>query len=351
MTIRIFDNRIDFDNYTLVITPKGLSVNVINSNTTATFVSSFDFNNANFQGRVSGYTSGGLTTAPSISNVIDKFRFAIVNNSFDVGDLTVSRYLCSGQSSDVSGYTSGGYSPPATPVNTIDKFLFAQNSNATDVGDLNVVRFGTAGQSSNTSGYASGGFGASPFTAVNTIYKFPFAIDLNSSSVGTLSQSRAYLSGQSSLTHGYNSGGRTTTGSPTSVNTIDKFPFASDGTATDVGDLTSVLALTGSASSTAHGYTMGGFQVAATTATIDRFSFVTNQNSTTVGSLTAGRYGSSGHSSETNGFVSGGFTSPPQTAINVIETFPFDVGSLISTFAWDIGDLTVSRGYAAGTQD
>ena len=350
MTIRIFDNRIDFGNYSLIATAKGISVNVSNSNTTAAFVSSFDFTNSPFQGTNSGYTSGGFSS-PTIFNTIDKFRFAINNNSLDVGDLTQARYLAAGQSSSVSGYTSGGYAPPATPVNIIDKFGFAQNSNATDVGDLNAVRFGSAGQSSNTSGYTSGGFGAPPFTSVNTVYKFPFAIDLNSSSVGTLTQSRTYFSSQSSSTHGYSSGGRTTTSSPTNVNTIDKFPFASDGTATDVGDLTSVLALTGSASSTAHGYTMGGGQVAAIVATVDRFSFITNQNSTSVSSLTFGRYGSSGHSSETNGFVTGGFTAPPQTAQNTIERFPFDVGVIISSFAFDVGDLTVSRGYTAGTQD
>lgn len=347
MTIRIFDNRIDFSNYSLIVTAKGISVNVTNSNVTGAFVSSFDYTNSPFQGTISGYTSGGLAS-PTVFNVIDKFRFATNNNSLDVGDLTQARYLAAGQSSSVSGYTSGGYTPP---TNIIDKFPFAQNSNATDVGDLNAVRFGAAGQSSNTSGYTSGGFGAPPFTAVNTVYKFPFAIDLNSSSVGTLSQSRAYTSGQSSSTHGYTAGGTTATTGPAQVNTIDKFPFASDGTATDVGDLTSALAHVASISSTNNGYAVGGGWTSTPIATVQRFSFITNQNSTAISSLTFGRYGSSGHSSETNGFVSGGFTAPPQTAQNSIERFPLDVGVIISSFAFDVGDLTVSRGYTAGTQD
>jgi hypothetical protein len=42
------------------------------------------------------------------------------------------------------------------------------------------------------------------------------------------------VAGQSSTSSGYTSGGA----SPTLVNTIDKFPFAADGNATDVGDLT-----------------------------------------------------------------------------------------------------------------
>ena len=51
--------------------------------------------------------------------------------------------------------------------------------------------------------------------------------------MGDLSVARRAAAGQSSTTSGYTSGG----GLPV-VNTIDKFPFASDANATDVGDLT-----------------------------------------------------------------------------------------------------------------
>lgn len=347
MTIRIFDNRIDFDRYSLVITPKGLTVNKVNSNTPAFFIAtSFEYNNSPFQGTVAGYTSGGWTPA---YNVIDKFRFAIVNNATDVGDLTQARLLTSGQSSSISGYTSGGYAPPATRINIIDKFPFAQNNNATDVGDLTAARYTNEGNSSNTSGYVAGGLTAS--SMVTTIDKFPFANDINGSAVGNLSQARVYGSAQSSSIHGYVSGGSTGATVPTQVNTIDRFPFAADGTASDVGDLTAARALIAGVSSTTHGYSIGGGWVSTPVATIERFSFITNQNATAVGSLTFGRYGSSGQSGVAQGFVSGGFTQPPQTAQNSIERFPFDIGSTITYFAVDVGDLTVARGYAAGTQD
>ena len=68
----------------------------------------------------------------------------------------------------------------------------------------------------------------------NVIDKFPFATDANATDVGDLTQSREFVAGQSSTQSGYSSGGRT----PTFLNTIDKFPFATDGNATDVGDLT-----------------------------------------------------------------------------------------------------------------
>ena len=64
--------------------------------------------------------------------------------------------------------------------------------------------------------------------------KFPFTSDGDATDVGDLSfGNRHQTVGQSSATHGYNTGG--TDGS----NIIDKFPFTSSfTTATDVGDLT-----------------------------------------------------------------------------------------------------------------
>ena len=83
-----------------------------------------------------------------------------------------------------------------------------------------------------TSGYTSGG-STGPETT-NTIDKFPFASDANATDVGDLTVAKQGAAGQSSTASGYTSGG----GTPTFVNTIDKFPFASDANATDVGDLT-----------------------------------------------------------------------------------------------------------------
>jgi hypothetical protein len=205
-------------------------------------------------GDVSGYTSGGTTSPPTArSNVIDKFPFAADANATDVGDLTLARAQSAGHSSTVSGYTSGGWrapTPPSIPnnyTNVIDKFPFASNANATDVGDLtgtNSLRVACTGQSSSVSGYTSGGYNRrdpqvpaplSPITGTTIIQKFPFAIDLNATDVGNLSIFRAFSAGQSSTVSGYTSGG-------VSVSTvIDKFPFATDASATDVGDLTAYM--------------------------------------------------------------------------------------------------------------
>lgn len=83
------------------------------------------------------------------------------------------------------------------------------------------------------SGYISAG--QTPVLIDNTIDKFPFAADANATDVGNLSQTRSSIVGQSSAVSGYNTGG---TISGTGQNTIDKFPFSTDTNATDVGDLT-----------------------------------------------------------------------------------------------------------------
>jgi hypothetical protein len=290
-----------------------------------------------FQGTVAGYASGGVG---SIENEIDKFPFATNSNASDVGDLTVGRSYVAGQSSKVSGYTSGGKSAGApSPLQRfiIDKFPFAADGNATDVGDLTVGRYGVAGQSSTISGYTSGGF--SPY--FNTIDKFTFAINSNASDVGDLTVGRYGVAGQSSTESGYTSGG----GSGSVLNVIDKFPFATDSNATDVGDLTvGRYQSTAGQSSTVSGYTSAGY-VSLPTLTyynvIDKFPFASNANATDVGDLTVARQRPAGQSSTVSGYASGG--SPGG---NVIDKFSFATDGN----ATNVGNLTVSRYSAAGQQ-
>jgi hypothetical protein len=85
-----------------------------------------------------------------------------------------------------------------TIVNTIDRFPFAADANATDVGDLTIVTLSPAGQQSTASGYVSGGIltQTPSFTYTNVINKFPFAADGNASDVGDLTVARGYSAGQ-----------------------------------------------------------------------------------------------------------------------------------------------------------
>jgi hypothetical protein len=82
------------------------------------------------------------------------------------------------------------------------------------------------------SGYTTGGYFVP--TNSNVIDKFPFATDANATDVGDLTLTRQQVSGQSSTVSGYTAGGQLS-GVP--QNPIDKFPFATNANATDVGDL------------------------------------------------------------------------------------------------------------------
>jgi hypothetical protein len=291
-----------------------------------------------FQGTISGYTSGGRLPADVSLNTIDKFPFAADGNATDVGDLTLITRDTAGQSSTTHGYTSGGYNG-TTGYDVIAKFSFVADANATDVGNLTQGRYVATGQSSSESGYTSGGL-----ANIDIIDKFPFVADTNATDVGNLTVGRKALSGQNSKTHGYNSGGLT--GNPTvnggMENTIDKFPFATDGNATDVGDLTIYTGALAGQSSTTHGYTAGGYNAVNV---IQKFTFATDGNSTDVGDLTQARVASAGQSSTDSGYTSGGRYAPT-TLFNTIDKFPFsnDVN------ATDVGDLTIARYSVSGQQ-
>jgi len=294
-----------------------------------------------FQGTISGYASGGIAP-PVFLNTIDKFPFVSDASATDVGDLSQFRFNAAGQSSSVSGYSSGGYAPPDSDV--IDKFPFAVDSNATDVGNLTVARNAPAGQSSIISGYSTGGFLAVSDTFFTVIDKFPFATDTNATDVGDLSLIRANATGQSSTVSGYTSGGLSQpppTGALT--DTIDKFPFAVDTNATDVGNLTQARRLVSGQSSTVNGYTSGGYTPPTQSNIIDKFPFATDTNATDVGDLTQNRRSSAGQSSTVFGYASGGYAP---TNVNTVDKFPFATDAN----ATDVGDLTQARTGPTGQQ-
>ena len=164
-----------------------------------------------------------------------------------------------------AGFQTPGASYPQYQMNVIDKFPEASGGNATDVGDTTLPVAQHAGHSSETHAYTSGGYENAPTPTFspngpfsNKVQKWPFASDGNATDVGDLTVARAWLAGTSSGDNGYAMGGRdpsSPTGGPSgSTNVIDKFAFASDGNATDVGDLIASLQQNGGISSRTHGY-------------------------------------------------------------------------------------------------
>lgn len=280
-----------------------------------------------------GYSMGGRTPAGN-ANMIQKYSYTSDGNATDVGDLPRNTQQTRGASSATNGYTMGGYTPSVgDEITDISKFAFTSDGNASDVSDLALKIRMQAPASSTTNGYSAGGYSSvtfPPSIADRTmIQKFEFATDSDASDIGDLTVSRFNMAGSQSSTHGYAAGGDT---NPGETNVIDKYPFASDGNATDVGDLSTSNARTTGTFSNTHGYANGG--VGPLKTYIEKWSFASDGNSTKSADLFDGTEGGSGSSSKTYGYVAGG----EQADYKTIQKYPFasdddstDVGDLIGT--------------------
>ena len=294
------------------------------------------------QGTQHGYQAGGYTG--SDSNVIDKFSFTSDADSTDHSDMVSARHAMVGSQDITHGYISGGNGNS----NIIERIPFATTTNSVSVGTLTAGKSSLAGHSSFTHGYVSGGFGAAQGdNGINVIEKYAFASSGNGSDIANLTNSRLSNSGVMSLTHGYSSGGRATA-SITRNNIIDRFPFASDSDATDVGDLEAIgsnFGFNGQHSLT-HGYCTGGEHIVGNASNpangtrIQKFSFAASANATNVGTLPVAISATTGCSSTTHGYAAGG----GEGTFNQIQKFSLSSDGN----ATDIANITVSRGNSAG---
>lgn len=293
-----------------------------------------------FQGLNYGYTSGGYgppfnPTSAAYRSRIDRYPYATAANATNLGNLWYVAANAAGHSSLQNGYTSGGFYAYVTYSpsyfywrNYIQKWPFSATitySEAQDIGDITVARNFVAGHSSKTYAYSSGGYSSpyppgTQYTRWNVIDRFPFASDTNASDVGDLALARQQAAGQSGPAYGYTSGGETSPG--VARNEIDRFPFASNSNATDVGDLTVSRRYVTGQSSSSYGYTSGGYTTGPTNV-IDRFPIAAGSNATDVGDLGVSRYGATGSSSTSYGYSAGGYSTG---YTNYIDRFPIASG-------------------------
>lgn len=301
-----------------------------------------------------GYAAGGIASipAPAQSGTIEKFPFAVDANAVDVGDLSQQVRGAAGISSSTNGHVVGGQL--ATPiliqisVGRIDRFPFAVDTGATYIGELVTKRIFPSGQQSSSHGYASGGqqnIPPTPAFLVNVIEKFPFsAVDyVIATDVGDLTQARFGASGISSSTNGY-----ATAGGPPNVTRIDKFPFSADTNSTYIADITQARRVAAGSFSTTHGYTSGGGDPLGPvffSDVIDRFPFAIDENALDVGDLSVARRTVNGVSSSTHGYSIGG-ASNGVPHVNIIDKFLFAA----TANATDVGDLTQARIDPSGNQ-
>ena len=285
-----------------------------------------------FQGAQYGYCAGGYNLQSGAhADEIQKYSYASDANGTDVGDTLLEQHYRCGATGTTHGYTMGGESPSN---GRIEKWSYASDADSTEVG----VIFGpaTSGTSSSaTDGYI---FCASGNNSSQVISRTATATDGNAIDwADCANPASSNTTGCSSETYGYR-----LNGGPS--NDIEKYPFASQTNATNVGDLTLSRAGAGSFSSTSYGFCVGqtpntGEQMDR----IDRFSFASDGNATDFSDLNFRPDGPHGNSSTTHGYIAGGSLSGPYTD-NISKIAYSSTGT-----ATDVGNLYHAVGYTGGT--
>jgi len=259
------------------------------------------------------------------------------------GTGNIAPYYYGGES---YGYSCGGYPYMAT----IDKYSLASDGAGVYAGfglTAQNLYFGPQQVQSNTHGYICGGYDPSR-GYLSGIEKFSFSVDATATIIGNLTQAKNGTSGCNSDTYGYRNGGGPAT------NVIDRFPFASDTNAVDVGDL---LGNMSHGASSTEGSTYGyitGMSSGVPSSTVTKYAFSSSSNAVdTTQDLTQGRNAGGAGSSATHGYVSGG---PETSSTNIIDRYQFsssaaatDVGDLAATMAYAASSSSLTSGYNSGS--
>jgi hypothetical protein len=231
-----------------------------------------------------GWYLGGSSSPGIVTSTIE--GWALADGAWTAGgaNLSIARDRLAGVSAQHDGYAVGGYNPTYTARVNKEKFPFANMTPVTNAA-LGVLSRGSVGHSTSSYGFFSSGDDAG-----NVVYKFPFAVDADAATtVGTLGKILSGITGVSGSTHGYTAGGYSPTGTPNAV--IYKFSFSSDADATSVGNLSAARFAAPGFSSTTHGHLAGGASspyLAVSPTNVQKFPFASDGNATDVGYLVLG---------------------------------------------------------------
>jgi hypothetical protein len=205
-------------------------------------------------------------------------------------------------------------------------------------------------------GYAVGGDGqpGTDGNDIDTIQKWSFTSDESATDVGELSQASNGLSSQSSKEYGF-AHGVTPSPHPTLLRAT-RWSFSSDSPSQNVGGIFPNQNNSGAAgiSNQTFGYVIGGGPNSTATHSMYKYPFSSEvgatDSATSVGRLddtpspTSPRTRLAGHSATTHGYISGGRHGTPAVTFDVLGKFPFSS----DTDTVNIGSLTATRNYNAG---
>ena len=258
---------------------------------------------------------GGRSGSPTKINTISYIEIQSTGFSNDFGDLTESVIIAGCCASSTRGVRGGGYNTP-TNSNVIDYVTIATTSNATNFGDLTIARHWVMGGGSQTRGIFGGGnMGASPNPNSNTIDYITIASEGDASDFGDLINSYTPTIGSgnaaASPTRLLFAGGSQDTPAPQTVqNAIQYVTIASTGDATDFGDLTDNKVRFGVCSSSTRAlYGGAGGSDTAKTNSITYVTIATTGNTEDFGDRTVGVNNVAATSNSIRGVFIGGLGS------------------------------------------
>ena len=253
------------------------------------------FRNLGTHSDTHGFSVGGSTTAAvsGYINTIEKYSFTSDGNATDNGDLAIAYGQGGVTSSHTHGYIFHGALVGGTGAGDAkhQKHQFATSTTAVRLGDLQVTRYASAGNSDLNDGYSVGGYSTGYGTpnVKGEIYKHSYSSGSSSNTkTGDLAapKSSGTGNGVSSTTYGYAMGGYN---EPSNSTDYEKYSFASGGNGTSAGNLTGARYAGSAWSSTTNGYTAGGVQPGSSPvlrSSIDQFAFASEGTMTDIGDLT-----------------------------------------------------------------
>ena len=286
-----------------------------------------------------GLFFGGFS--PAYVSTIAKVNISSPGDATVFGDLSVTGPI--GNGGAVGSFTraifAGGVTPSSTPVavNPIQYVTFATEGNTADFGDLTNVRERLSGASNSTRGVFPGGFANLESPDYKNIIDYVTMTSTgNATDFGDLTQARRAIASAASPTRAIFGGGDT----GSTVNTIDFIELSTTGNATDFGDLTKITMNAGGASSSTRYVCVGGNTPTPSSTSFTTLEFVTiasQGNATDYGDLTISRQSDSANNS-VKSVNYAGFNNPAGV-VNTIDIFTINTGGT----ATDFGDALTNN--------
>ena len=297
---------------------------------------------------IMGGTAG---PSPFIGNKIQFFQIMTLGNSEDFGDLIEDHQYAAGSGSKTRGIIGGGYSAPDSNNSQprIEYITIASKGDGITFGELSTSHFrNSGGASSSTRGMFFGGghpsyFNTIEYVEINTLGNALDFGDLNSQKMiirCTASPTRAFARG------GFHPSNDSKVGSQ-----IDMVTIASKGNAIKFGDPTQRTYGMAACANNIRAIYAGGYSnhpdsgVIATSKTIEYFTMASEGDATDFGDLMIAKASPCGNSNQVRGVISGGYVAP--TGTNSMEFITITTTGA----AQDFGDLVDTDFRMAGTSD